>query len=242
MPNCASLERRLVSLLLRRAADDVQRRVGGVERLDLVLVEPADLDAALAVQLPGRDRQGAGDHLGEGGLARPVDAQQADAVVHVQPQVQVAQHRRRVAIADGGVLQPHQRRRQRARRARAGVKGATRSSTDVGDGLQLGQPLDAGLRLGGLAGLGLEAVDEALQVGALGLLLDPGRGLQPRLLRPPPLEVVVAAGVQLQLAVVTCRMQSTELFSSSRSWLMISAECGYFVSRASSHSAPSRSR
>ena len=82
------------------------------------------------------------------------------------------------------------------------MKGATRSSIVVDDRLQLGQPLHARLGLGGLGGLGAEAVDEGLQVGALGLLLGLGR-------RPAAaafsarglLEVVVAAGVEVELAV-----------------------------------------
>ena len=56
------------------AADDLQRRVGGVQRLDLVLVEPAHLHPAVAVHLAVHGLQRAGDHLGEGGLAGAIDA------------------------------------------------------------------------------------------------------------------------------------------------------------------------
>ena len=70
----------------------------------------------------------------------------------------------------------------------------------LGDRLELGQPLDARLRLRGLAGLGPEAIDEALQMRAFGLLLGPGRGLQPGLFGAPRFEIVVAAGVKLELA------------------------------------------
>ena len=53
MPNCASRERRWrLGGLGQRAADDRQRRVVGVHRLDLVLVEPADLHAPVAVTWP----------------------------------------------------------------------------------------------------------------------------------------------------------------------------------------------
>ena len=73
----------------------------------------------LAVHLPGLQRQRAGDHLGEGRFAGAVDAEQADAVVDVEPQVEVAQHRRAV-VADRAAFELHQRRRQRPRAARAG--------------------------------------------------------------------------------------------------------------------------
>jgi len=38
-------------------------------------------------------------------------------------------------------------------------------------------------------------------MGAFGLLLGAGRRLQPRLFRAPPLEIVVAAGVEIELAL-----------------------------------------
>ena len=59
-----------------------------------------------------------------------------------------------------------------------------------GDRRQLGQALDARLRLRGLAGLGAEPVDEGLQVRALGVLFGAGRGRQALLLGEPLLEVV----------------------------------------------------
>ena len=98
-----------------------------------------------------------------------------------------------------GVGEMHQRRRQRALR-RGQVERRHVLLDRRGDRLQLGEALDARLRLGRLRGLGLEAVDEALQVRALGLLLGLGRGLEPGLLGPALLEVVVAAGVEFELA------------------------------------------
>src|SRR5208282_4418884 len=67
--------------------------------------------------------------------------------------------------------------------------------------LQLGQPLDARLSLRGLAGLRSEPIDEALQMGALGFLLGPGRRLQPVLFRASRFKIVVAAGVKVELAL-----------------------------------------
>ena len=179
------------------AADDLQRRVGGVHRLDLVLVEPADLHLLVAVQFPLRHVQGAGDHLGEGRLARAVDAQQADPVVQIHPQVQVPQDRLAGLIADIGPLQPDQGRGQRARRRGQG-EGGDPFLDGGGDRLHLLQPLHARLGLSGLGGLGLEPIHEGLKVGAFGVLLGLGRQLQPGLFRPGLFEGVVVAGVEGQ--------------------------------------------
>ncbi len=67
---------------------------------------------------------------------------------------------------------------------------------------QLLQPLHARLRLLGLAGLGLEAVDERLQVRALGLLALEADLLLAQLLGAQALERAVVAGVELRPALV----------------------------------------
>jgi len=76
-----------------------------------VLVEPADLQLARAVQPPGLQAERASGELGEGRLAGAVDAQQADAVVDVEPQLQLAEDRR-APVADRAALDPQQRRGQ----------------------------------------------------------------------------------------------------------------------------------
>ena len=187
----------VIRTLRQGPADDLQGRVGGVHGLDLVLVEPAHLHPPVPVHMAVHDRQGAGDHLGEGGLARAVDAQEADAVVDVQAQVQLAQDRLAV-IAHRRILQPHQGRGQRPGRGGEHERGDPLLHRQ-GDGLQLGQALQPGLGLGGLGGLGAEPVDEGLQMRALRLLLGPGRLQQAGLLRPGLLEGVIAAGIELQL-------------------------------------------
>ena len=68
------------------------------------------------------------------------------------------------------------------------------------DRLQLRQRLDAALRLRRLARLRLEAVDESLQVPALLVLLLLQLQFEPLLFAPRFLEVVVAAGVERELA------------------------------------------
>ena len=72
------------------AADDLQRRVGGVHRLDLVLVEPAHAHLAVAVELARLDGQGLGDQLGEGGLAVAVGAEQREAFARGEGEVEPA--------------------------------------------------------------------------------------------------------------------------------------------------------
>ena len=70
-----------------------------------------------------------------------------------------------------------------------------------GDRFHLGQHLDAGLRLLGLAGLGAEAVDEALQMGAPRVLLLGLGCLKRAFFGAGAREGVIAAGIQDQLAV-----------------------------------------
>ena len=109
-----------------------------------------------------------------------------------------AQHRLAV-VADGGAFELQQRRRQRT----GGRRQRERRDAlldHLRDRLELRQSLDARLRLRGLARFGAEAVDEFLQMGALGLLLGPGGRQEPRFFRPPRLEIVVAAGVKIELA------------------------------------------
>ena len=182
------------------ASDDLQRRVGRVHGLDLVLVEPADAHLSITMQFAVRDVQRPGDHLGEGRLARAVDAQQADAVVQVHAQVEVPQDRPAGLITDIGAFQPDQRWGQGARRG-GQDEGGDPFLDGGGDGLHLGQTLHPGLGLGGLGGLGLETVDEGLEVSALGILFGLGRQLQPGLLGAGLFELVVVARVEGQVAV-----------------------------------------
>ena len=70
------------------------------------------------------------------------------------------------------------------------------------DRLHLRERLDAALRLRRLAGLRLEAVDECLQMPALLVLLLLELHFEPLLLAPRFLEIVVAARVEGQLALI----------------------------------------
>ena len=67
-----------------------ERRIGGIQRLDLMLMKPADLEALLALHRAGLQRQRAGDHFRESGFAGAVDAEKPDAVVDIKPQIEIA--------------------------------------------------------------------------------------------------------------------------------------------------------
>ena len=137
----------------------------GLEVLDLVLGEEADLEPARAGQLARHRLQPAGDQLGEGRLAVAVAAEEGDAVVGVEAQGQLGQHHL-VAIAGLGPLHGDHRRGG----DRRGREGEADLGLDQGlrDRLHALEHLDPALRLAGLARLVAEAVDEGLDVGALG--------------------------------------------------------------------------
>ena len=95
------------------------------------------------------------------------------------------------------------------------------------DRLHLCERLDAALRLRRLAGLRLEAVDECLKMPALLVLLLLELHFEALLLAPRFLEIIVAARVEGQLALVEMQDRADSCGSSrSRSWLTISTVCG----------------
>ena len=104
------------------------------------------------------------------------------------------------AIADADVLEPDDRRRQLL--GGGEVEAGDAVLDDGGDRLHPLQRLDPALRLAGLGGLGAEAVDEGLHVGAGGVLLAllGDELLQPR--AAGVLEGVVGALVERELAAV----------------------------------------
>jgi len=106
-----------------------------------MLVKPADLQPVVPVHRAGLERQRACDHLGEGRFAGAVHAEQADAVVDVEPQVEITEHRRAV-IAHARLVELQQGRGERA--GRGGKRKRRHAFLDhQGDRLELGQPLDA---------------------------------------------------------------------------------------------------
>ncbi len=110
-----------------------------------MLMKPADADALLAFHLAGLQRQRTRHHLGERRLAGAVDAEKPDPVVDIEPQIEIAQHRRAV-IADRGGVKLDQWRRQRPRRRRQ-RKRRDALLDHLGDRFELGETLDARLRL-----------------------------------------------------------------------------------------------
>jgi len=163
-----------------------------------MLVKPADPDAAIAFQVARLQGERTSHHLGERRFARTVHAEEPDPIVDIQPQIEVAQDRLPV-ISDARGFELQQGRRQRPGRRRQ--RERRHALLDhCGDRLELCQTFHSRLRLGRLAGLGAESIHKRLQMGALGLLLGAGGGLQSRLFCTPLLEIVIASGVQIQLA------------------------------------------
>ena len=193
----AQLARRLVGA---QALQVLQRRLVELELVDLVLGEVADAELRRGDLAPGHRRQPVGEELRQRRLALAVLAEQRDAVVLVDAEVEA-----RAAPAG---------RRSRRLTSSSRMIGGD-SSSGVGklkrgdlvldhrrDRLHPLERLDPALRLARLRRLGAEAVDEALHVGArrvlLALLGD--LLLEPR--APGVLEGVVGALVERELAAV----------------------------------------
>ena len=84
-------------------------RAFGIEIIHLMLGEKAHLHFGGTLDLAGHGLQTPRHQLGEGGFAIAISAEQADAVIIGDKQIQPAQNRC-VAIADAGALHRHNRR------------------------------------------------------------------------------------------------------------------------------------
>ena len=177
---------------LRQGAAIVGQGIG------LVLGEVADAQLAGADRLARFRFELAGQQAHEGRLAVAVGAQQRDAVLAVDAQPQARQNRAAGFVADGDIVQRDQWRRQGFRLGEAEAWHLLLD--DAGDRLHACQGLEARLGLARLGGLVAEAVDEGLDMLALGLLARVhGRdALQPR--PAGRLEAVVVAVVERQPA------------------------------------------
>ena len=154
----------------------------------------------MGVALAGHQRQLAHQRLDQGRLAGAVGSEQADAVARLQAETDVGEDPRLRPVAAFAIVDAQQRMRQPRRRGELDAElalGAYRLGA-----CQLGQALHAALGLARLAGLGLEAVDELLQVGALGLLLLVRDLLLAQVLGALSLEGGVVADVEPGPAVV----------------------------------------
>ena len=203
-----------------------------------VLGEVADLQVRCAMRSPTIGASSP-TRVFTGGLARTVRAEQADALSRFQAEADVVQDHRVLAVTGLDVVQADQRERQlSAARTRCGTR-ARRAPLRC---RPAGQALHAALRLRGLAGLRLEAVDEALQVGALGLFLLVRDLLLAQLFGALALEIGVAARVELGAAAVQVQVWVATLSRNSRSCEISSRVPGYFSSHCSSQYTASRSR
>src|SRR5262245_12653722 len=135
-----------------------------------MLGEVSDADSAHAEDAAGKRLELPCEQLGEGRLAVAVGAEERDAVVLIDAQVYAGEDRLRGIVAGRCTLEAQKRARELLFRARED-EGRDAVLDLIGNRLHAGQRLDAALGLLGLAGLGLEAVDEGLEVAALLVLL-----------------------------------------------------------------------
>ena len=173
------------------AREQLQRRRREVELLGLVLGEITDLQLGGLDQAPALGREAAGQELHEGRFAVAVGAQERDPVVHVEAQVEAGEHVSPGRVTGARALQGDERRGERP--GRREVEGHRARFHDAGDRLHALERLDARLGLARLAGLVAEALDEGLDVPALGLLAGAERRLVRQALAPGALETVVVA-------------------------------------------------
>ena len=179
--------------------DMLKRGFVDMQFVDLVLGEEPDAQLGRPGDLALHQGQSVGQDLGQGRLALAIAAQQGDAVILVDPQVQTPQDDL-VAIAGDTILDPDDGGRQFLGFGEG--KDGARGLFGRRDLFHLFQHLDAGLCLFRLGGLGLEPVHEALQVGAARLLLAGLGDHDGTAFGALAGELVVGAGIERQLAVI----------------------------------------
>ena len=150
----------------------LQRRFVGAQLFELVLGEVADVQRLGFLALAALLGDGAGQQLDQRRFAGAVAAEQADAAAGAQRHADVVDDLA-VDVAGRGFFDAEQRVGQGGRLAEAEMEG--RIDVGGGDHFHAFQRLDPALRLAGLGGLGLEALDEAGQVGDFALLRFVGR-------------------------------------------------------------------
>ncbi len=182
------------------AAHVLKRRRLVVETFLLVLREVADAQARRALDLALAWLQAIRQQPDEGRLAVAILAEQGDAVVHVEPQVELAQHERSVGVADRDLVERLDRRGELLGGRK--VEGNALVDRHRHDRAKLLDHLDPRLCLARLARLGLEAIDEGLHVLALGGDLGLLRGIVLEPLGARALEAVVVAVVGDELLLI----------------------------------------
>ncbi len=186
-----------------------------MQRFHRVLGEVTDAQIRMCAALACQRCQFAHQGLDQGGLTRAIGPQQPDPITRFQAETDIVQDDRGGVtpirpsgtfprtrgkgcgrgIAGFHVIEPDQRKRQPIGPRELDAKLAL-GAHRLGAG-HLGQALHAALRLGRLAGLRLEAVDEALQMRALGLFLVMRDLLLPQMFDALAFEIGVATDIQL---------------------------------------------
>jgi len=180
----------------------LQRRILRTQHVQFLLREVADVQALAFGDGTGQRTHFACDGLHQRRFALAIGAQNTDALARLNRLAHVGQD------GLGHVVDDVAEARVADRQHRIGdVARLLELESEVGFGQQRRhffhalQRLHAALCLLGLAGLGLEAVDELLQVGDLVLLLGERRLLQCSLLGAQGFEGAVVAAVACQLRI-----------------------------------------
>ncbi len=140
----------------------IVRRAVFVQFIQLVLREVSDRQLVGARHRARERLQPVGEQLDQRRFAVAIGAEQRDAIIMIDAQRHLGEHRGGRVIADRDIVERDDRRRQHLFRRRERnllhVLGHQRR-----DRLHLFQHFDARLRLPGLGGLGFEAIDKILQ-------------------------------------------------------------------------------
>ena len=165
-----------------------------------MLGEIGDLHLLVLAQMPFERGQPVTQEFRHCRLAGAIATENADPVLGVDIECDVAQHRLARRIAGLEIDHAYDGRRHAALRA-GKVEGRHRVFDLGRHDLHLLQPFHARLGLLGLGRLGLESVDEGLQVPPLDLLLLDHFHLQALTFRQRLLEIIIAAVPDGQLAL-----------------------------------------
>ena len=169
-----------------------------------MLGEIADHQTLAEIRDAFDQRQFAGDGLDQRRFAGAIDPQQADALAALQRKFDARDDRLHGLVVDGiagdAIFQYQQRVGGRHRLAE--FEGKRRRCVDRRQFFHLREHLHPALCLPGLARLGLEAIDERLQVVALALLLFLRGLVQGQRHRTRDLELRIVAAVAFQLLLV----------------------------------------
>ncbi|CAM2159478.1 hypothetical protein PT2222_50316 [Paraburkholderia tropica] len=193
----------LLARVGREAREMLERRVVGAQRLELMLRKIADLQAFARARLARKRRERARERLDQRRFTLAVRAQQPDALAVLYGQRHTLDDRRFGAVF-GAIAAAHVFHHEHGIGrgiGRAELESERRGGMRGRDQLHLFERLHTALRLARLGGLGLEAVNEALQMRDGFLLLFVGALLQRELLCAQDLELRIVAAVAFDLLI-----------------------------------------